>query len=278
MASFPLRITADAFEALTAEAQAEILHVLEPHASRGGGGGAAGGAERPRTPPAAIYPPAWSREAPGAPARPSRDAAAAAGGASEDPVTPPGAGGPPAPLARVSSLPAVDLNDDAQSPLPAGGEATPPGYSGPRAPMWRTGSCGEAGPFIGLGYGWTCELARRMARWPDVDPFHLKQQMFAEPMEEPDLLRDFTEQEVVDGMAHYSWDEDRTRAFLVELRTGVPRWQAAAAGARISGVAALQRVLAAAEAEHAAAAAAAAPAAAPEPWHRDPAAIASQWR
>ncbi len=115
--------------------------------------------------------------------------------------------------------------------------------------MWRTGSCGESGPFIGLGYGWTCELARRMSNNPDVDPFHLKQQMFAEPMEEPDLLRDFTEQEVVDGMAHYSWPAERTRAFLARLRAG-----SSFRGGGVGG------------------------AAAPEPWHRDPAAIASQWR
>jgi hypothetical protein len=73
--SFPLRITSDAFEALSPEAQAEILAVLEPHESRSpsaaaAGGGAAAGPP-PRTPPSAVYPPAWAAMAPGAPARPA---------------------------------------------------------------------------------------------------------------------------------------------------------------------------------------------------------------
>jgi hypothetical protein len=131
----------------------------------------------------------------------------------------------------------------AAPPSPVG---TPPGSPGPLRPQWRTGSCGESGPFIGLSYGWTCELARRMDRWPGVDAFDLKQQMFAELAEEPDLLRDFTEQEVVDGMAHYSWPAERTREMLAGLRA---QRAAAAAGAP-----------------------------AEVPWHRDPAWMASQWR
>jgi hypothetical protein len=303
MASFPLRITADAFEALTAEAQAEILRVLEPHESRaaaaGGGAAAAGGAERPGTPPGAIYPPAWREPTAaggaggGAPPLGVRvygqRVAATGGGASEDPVTPPGgsrapphgrpmrdwefdiasgwtarrravqeaaaAGGAPAsPRYEVwrqgslgESLPPrrLDFDEvDAPPPLPepagggwpvfngvpsaaglAAGAAAPPSPIGtppssprPQRPQWRTGSCGESGPFIGLSYGWTCELARRMDRWPGVDAFDLKQQMFAELAEEPDLLRDFTEQEVVDGMAYYSWPAERTREMLARLR------------------------------------------------------------
>ncbi len=94
---------------------------------------------------------------------------------------------------------------------------TPPGSPGPAAPLWRMGSCGESGPFIGLGYGWTCELARRMARWPGANAFDLKQQMFADLTEEPDLLRDFSVEEVLDGMAHYSWTAERTMEMLSQL-------------------------------------------------------------
>jgi hypothetical protein len=89
------------------------------------------------------------------------------------------------------------------------------------APVWRTGSCGESGPFIGLGYGWTCELACRMVARPEADPFILKTEMLEEFDEEPDLLNDFTEDEVIQGMAHYSWPESRTREFLEGLRAEV---------------------------------------------------------
>lgn len=135
----------------------------------------------------------------------------------------PAAGGAPAPAPALSilgvALPAGAPGDELE---PTG---TPPGS--PRVgPMWRTGSCGESGPWIGLSYGWGCELSRRWARWPDVDPFHLKQQMFADLATEPDLLRDFTEDEVIRGMGAYSWSAERTRTHLAELRAE----RAAAAG------------------------------------------------
>ena len=78
-------LTADAFEALTPEAQAEILAVLEPHESRGAAGA-------PSTPPRG---PAGSLVAPGAPRRPARDAVTFSPPSCEDG----GEGSPAPPLA-----------------------------------------------------------------------------------------------------------------------------------------------------------------------------------
>ena len=97
-------------------------------------------------------------------------------------------------------------------------EGTPPGSPVPSAPMWRTGSCGESGPFIGLSYPYSIALVKRMAADPNgyANAFALKTEVCALP--EPDVLRDFTVQEVIDGMAgSYSWDRGRTLAWLDEI-------------------------------------------------------------
>ena len=97
-------------------------------------------------------------------------------------------------------------------------EGTPPGSPVPSAPMWRTGSCGESGPFIGLSYPYSIALVKRMAADPNgyANAFALKTEVCALP--EPDVLRDFTVQEVIDGMAgSYSWDRARTMDWLREL-------------------------------------------------------------
>ncbi len=220
-------LTADAFEALSAEARAEILAMLEPHESRGAAAGGAGGAAAPSTPPRGAP---RSPVVPGAPQRLRRPATCELHAPLGEDGARPSLGysqnswGDYSTFAPLCSCPAPP-------PFLAGGAAaaaagTPPGSPGPLRPPWRTGSCGESGPFIGLSYGWTCELARRMDRWPEVDAFDLKAQMFAEMAVEPDLLRDFTEQEVVDGMAHYSWRPERAREMLAALRA-----RAAAEGA-----------------------------------------------
>ena len=82
--------------------------------------------------------------------------------------------------------------------------------------MWRTGSVGESGPFIGLGYGYTIELAKRMAaagRAGHARAFELKDAMLDELPEEPDVLS-FTVDEAVDGMSWYSWGRAQTLAWL----------------------------------------------------------------
>ncbi len=116
------------------------------------------------------------------------------------------------------SLPAISV--------PAGA-ATPPGSPRPAGPMWRTGSCGEAGPFIGLSYPYSIALVKRLRDTQSVghgvtDPdgrrnaFALKAEVCALP--EPDVLRDFTVQEVIDGMAgSYSWGRDRTMTWLKHI-------------------------------------------------------------
>lgn len=222
MSSFPLRITSDAFEALSADAQAEILRVLEPHNSRAA---AAGGAAIP--PGAPERPPPLSRiftANPAAEATTSPRYEVWRQGSLGESLAPRRLDFEPAAailgVTLAAGAPGDELEEDNEehTPAPPSPVGTPSGSPGPLRPMWRTGSCGEAGPFIGLGYGWTCELARRMDRWPDVDAFHLKHQMFADLAEEPDLLRDFTEQEVIDGMAHYSWSAVRTREMLGHLR------------------------------------------------------------
>jgi hypothetical protein len=102
--------------------------------------------------------------------------------------------------------------------VPVEPEGTPPGSPVPAAaPMWRTGSCGESGPFIGLSYPYSIALVKRMAADPDghANAFLLKTEVCALP--EPDVLRDFTVQEVIDGMAgSYSWKRERTMAWLAE--------------------------------------------------------------
>ncbi len=93
---------------------------------------------------------------------------------------------------------------------------TPPGS--PPPPMWRTGSCGESGPFIGLSFPHSIALVKRMAADPDGhrNAFRLCAEVAAAP--EPDVLRDFTVQEVIDGMAgSYSWDRAHTLDWLKEL-------------------------------------------------------------
>lgn len=117
---------------------------------------------------------------------------------------------------------------EAPPPLPTPAEPTGTPPSSPRAggapapaPMWRTGSCGESGPFIGLSYPYSIALVKRM--WADPDgharAFVLKQEVCALP--EPDVLRDFTVQEIIDGMAgSYSWPRARTLEWISELAAG----------------------------------------------------------
>ena len=105
----------------------------------------------------------------------------------------------------------------AGTPEPAG---TPPG-SPSAGPPWRTGSCGESGPFIGLSYPYSIALVKRM--WADPDgharAFVLKQEVCALP--EPNVLRDFTVKEIVDGMAgSYSWPAARTLKWISEMAAG----------------------------------------------------------
>ena len=106
----------------------------------------------------------------------------------------------------------------------AGGAAgTPPGSPLPAAPLWRTGSCGESGPFIGLSFPYSIALVKRMDA--DVDgranAFALRDAVCAEP--EPNVLRDFTLKEIVDGMAgSYSWPAARTLAWLKETVLATP--------------------------------------------------------
>ncbi len=97
------------------------------------------------------------------------------------------------------------------SPAP---EGTPPGSPCPNLP-WRQGSCGEAGPFIGLSYPYSIALVKRMDADPDghANAFQLKEEVCAGPR--PDVLRDFTTREIVDGMAgSYSWGRGRTMEWL----------------------------------------------------------------
>lgn len=101
----------------------------------------------------------------------------------------------------------------------AAAEGTPPSSrpSSP-VPMWRTGSCGESGPFIGLSYPYSIALVKAMAADPDGrrNAFALRDTVCAES--EPNVLRDFTVQEVLDGMAaSYSWSNARTLEWLRDL-------------------------------------------------------------
>jgi hypothetical protein len=83
-------------------------------------------------------------------------------------------------------------------------------------PVWRQGSLGESGPFIGLGFGYTIELAKRIAgaaAAAAVDAFALKYAMLREMPDEPDPL-DYTDAEIIDGMAWYSWNAERTRVWI----------------------------------------------------------------
>lgn len=91
---------------------------------------------------------------------------------------------------------------------------TPPG-SPSAGPPWRTGTCGESGPFIGLSYPYSIALVKRMAADPDgrANAFRLCAEVTATP--EPDVLRDFTVQEIIDGMAgSYGWSRTRTLGWL----------------------------------------------------------------
>jgi hypothetical protein len=131
------------------------------------------------------------------------------------PASPVAGGGPAYAVMRQGAdgreLPAAELE----------AVGTPPGSPAPAGPMWRTGSCGESGPFIGLGDGWSVELVRRWgaAGCGRDGVWALKEQMFADLPEEPDLLKDFTEQQVIDGMAtSYGWSAERTRECLAGLR------------------------------------------------------------
>lgn len=111
----------------------------------------------------------------------------------------------------IGSLP--DWNCERSVPAAAG---TPPSSrpSSP-APMWRQGSVGESGPFIGLSYPYSIALIKRMAADPNgyANAFALKTEVCALP--EPDVMRDFTVQEVIDGMAgSYSWSRARSLGWL----------------------------------------------------------------
>jgi len=106
-----------------------------------------------------------------------------------------------------------DAPPPAYTPLgPAWLEATGFGTDAP-PPVWRQGSLGESGPFIGLGFGYTIELAKRIAAAGAVDAFALKYAMLREMPDEPDPL-DYTDAEIIDGMAWYSWNAERTRSWI----------------------------------------------------------------
>lgn len=82
-------------------------------------------------------------------------------------------------------------------------------------PAWRQGSCGEAGPFIGLSFAYSIALVKRMNADPDGyhNAFSLKAEVCALP--EPDVFRDFTIQEIIEGMAgSYSWPRAHTLAWI----------------------------------------------------------------
>lgn len=126
---------------------------------------------------------------------------------------------------RPSVPPEVPTAAPPPSPIVAaagggGPVGTPPGspLGGPAPPpMWRTGSCGESGPFIGLSYAYSIALVKRMDADPDGrrNAFSLRDAVCAAP--EPDVLRDFTVQEVIDGMAgSYGWSRERTLAWLAD--------------------------------------------------------------
>jgi hypothetical protein len=110
------------------------------------------------------------------------------------------------------------LPDNWNCERPAPAAATPPGSPLPAGPAWRTGSCGESGPFIGLSYPYSIALIKRMASDPDghTNAFRLRDAVCAS--DQPDVLRDFTVQEVIDGMAgSYSWSRERSLDWLTEL-------------------------------------------------------------
>ena len=131
----------------------------------------------------------------------------------------------PLPLARALTIAAVGADGEPISSRPAAAAGTPPGSprGPPPAPAWRQGSCGESGPFIGLSLPYSIALVKRMAADPDgrANAFALRDAVCAEP--EPNVLRDFTLQEIVDGMAgSYSWDRARTLAWLKETVLATP--------------------------------------------------------
>jgi hypothetical protein len=109
------------------------------------------------------------------------------------------------------------IAEGAASPMgtpPASPTASP---APPPPRMWRQGSCGESGPFIGLSYPYSIALVKRMDADPDGhrNAFSLKEEVCAT---RPDVFRDFTVQEVIDGMGgSYSWDRERTLDWLIAL-------------------------------------------------------------
>lgn len=129
---------------------------------------------------------------------------------------------PPSPVG-ARALPGDDEPPPAAIPLAngGGGAATPPAAT-PELPepIWRQGSVGESGPFIGLGYGHTIELAARIAVEEAISrgsgrrrAFELLATMLKEMPEEPDVLS-YPDDAIIDGMAWYSWDPERTRAYI----------------------------------------------------------------
>lgn len=95
--------------------------------------------------------------------------------------------------------------------------------------MWRMGSCGEAGPFIGLSYGHSIALVQRWQENPGADIWDLKAEVLRDFPEEPDILG-FTANEIYEGMAtSYSFSHERTSKMLKRLQA--KRLAAAAGGA-----------------------------------------------
>ena len=135
--------------------------------------------------------------------------ARAAVAASVPPPSPPGA----------RPLPGDNEPVPAPIPLPAaaggGDERTEPPQ------LWRQGSMGESGPFIGLSYGHTIELATRMAAVDAAagegagrrSAFSLLAAMLRDMPEEPDPL-DYPDDAIITGMTWYSWDAERTRVWI----------------------------------------------------------------
>lgn len=125
----------------------------------------------------------------------------------------------PAWLAQKGYASAEEAEADLDARLAAGGgAATPPAAT--VEPAWRQGSCGESGPFIGLSYGHSIELAKRMAAADAVKPgdgrrnaFNLLLDIIRDRPAEPNPLT-YTDAEIIDGMGWYSWDPERTRVWI----------------------------------------------------------------
>ena len=82
---------------------------------------------------------------------------------------------------------------------------------------------GESGPFIGLSFPYSIVIVKRTLRDPNGrrNAFRLCAEVEGEPV--PYVMRDFTVQEVIDGMAgSYSWSRTRTLDWLRGLVLALP--------------------------------------------------------